>query len=44
MKQKGFFDENDRLNELSKLGDPFEKLNAFINWEGRSSLIIDKNI
>jgi predicted nucleic acid-binding protein len=22
MKQKGFFDENDRLNELSKLGDP----------------------
>ena len=34
MKQKGFFDENDRLNELSKLGDPLEKLNNFINWEG----------
>jgi len=33
MKQKGFFDENDRLEELSKLGDPLEKLNKFINWE-----------
>ena len=33
MKQKGFFDENDRLNELSKLGDPLEKLNKFVNWE-----------
>jgi hypothetical protein len=28
MKQKGFFDENDRLNELSNLGDPLEKLNG----------------
>jgi IS5 family transposase len=34
MKQKGFFDENDRLNELSKLGDPLEKLNKHINFEG----------
>jgi IS5 family transposase len=33
MKQKGFFDENDRLKELSELGDPLEKLNAYINWE-----------
>ena len=33
MKQRGFFDENDRLNELSKLGDPLEKLNQLINWE-----------
>ena len=33
MKQKGFFDENDRLNELSKLGDPLEKLNKYIQWE-----------
>ena len=33
MKQRGFFDENDRLNELSKLGDPLEKLNKFVNWE-----------
>jgi hypothetical protein len=30
MKQKGFFDENDRLEELSRLGDPLEKLNMFI--------------
>jgi len=34
MKQKGFFDENDRLKEISKLGDPLEKLNKYIKWEG----------
>jgi len=33
MKQKGFFDENDRLEELSRMGDPLEKLNKFIEWE-----------
>jgi len=33
MKQKGFFDENDRLEEISKMGDPLEKLNEFIQWE-----------
>jgi len=33
IKQKGFFDETDRLQELSKLGDPLEKLNKYINWE-----------
>jgi IS5 family transposase len=33
MKQKGFFDENDRLIELSKMGDPLEKLNKHIRWE-----------
>ena len=33
MKQKGFFDENDRLEELSKMGDPLEKLNKHIQWE-----------
>jgi transposase len=33
MKQHGFFDENDRLKELSKLGDPLERLNTYIDWE-----------
>jgi IS5 family transposase len=33
MKQKGFFDESDRLAELSKMGDPLEKLNKYIRWE-----------
>jgi len=33
MKQRGFFDENDRLKELSQLGDPLEKLNTVIDWE-----------
>lgn len=39
MKQKGFFDENDRLEELSKLGDPLEKLNKFINWESLREIL-----
>jgi transposase len=33
MKQHGFFDEHDRLKELSKLGDPLERLNTYIDWE-----------
>jgi hypothetical protein len=33
MKQEGFFDENDRLKELSALGDPLEHLNTYIKWE-----------
>ncbi len=32
-KDKGFFDEQFRLEKLSKQGDPFEKLNEVINWE-----------
>jgi transposase, IS5 family len=31
--QRGFFDEQDRLEMLSKQGDPLEQLNAIINWE-----------
>jgi transposase, IS5 family len=32
MKQRGLFDETDRLKELSRLGDPLEKLNGAIDW------------
>jgi len=39
MKQKGFFDENDRLAELSKLGDPLEKLNKHMNWESLRGIL-----
>jgi IS5 family transposase len=39
MKQKGFFDENERLEELSRLGDPLEKLNKSINWEGLRGIL-----
>ena len=39
MKQKGFFDESDRLIELSRLGDPLEKLNRHINWEGLRGIL-----
>jgi hypothetical protein len=33
MKQHGFFDENDRLKELSNMGDSLERLNLYIDWE-----------
>jgi hypothetical protein len=33
MKQHGFFDKNDRLKELSKPGDPLERLNTCIDRE-----------
>jgi len=39
MKQKGFFDETDRLQELSRLGDPLEKLNKYVNWEGLRGIL-----
>ena len=39
MKQKGFFDENDRLEELSKIGDPLEKLNKHIRWENNRKIL-----
>jgi IS5 family transposase len=31
--QRGFFDEQDRLEKLSRQGDPLEKLNSLIDWE-----------
>jgi hypothetical protein len=34
MKQQyGFFDENDRLKEISKPGDTLARLNTYIDWE-----------
>ena len=39
MKQKGFFDETDRLRKLSELGDSLEKLNKHINWEDFRGII-----
>jgi IS5 family transposase len=33
MKQKGFFDEAEKLEKLSSLGDSLEKLNKYIDWE-----------
>jgi hypothetical protein len=32
MMQLSLFDESDRLQELSQLGDPLEKLNQVIDW------------
>src|SRR5215469_6697632 len=39
MKQKGFFDEEECLKKLSRLGDQLEKLNEFINWEQFRSIL-----
>lgn len=33
MWQPGFFDESERLSELSKFGDPLEKLSAVVDFE-----------
>ena len=33
MKQKTIFDEENRLELLSRLGDPLEILNKVIKWE-----------
>jgi IS5 family transposase len=38
-RQIGIFDESDRLEKLSKLGDHLERLNAIINWNGFRPLI-----
>jgi transposase, IS5 family len=32
MKQKGLFDEDFRMEKISKLGDPLEKLNLVVRW------------
>jgi len=32
MKEKGFFDDADRLKKLSELGDSLEKLKEHIEW------------
>lgn len=33
MKQKGFFDEDNRLSRLSEIGDPLEKVAATVDWD-----------
>ena len=30
---KSFFDEENRMEKISKIGDPLEILNSIINWE-----------
>ena len=31
--QRSFFDEEERMEKISKIGDPLELLNKVINWE-----------
>ena len=30
---RSFFDEENRMEKISKIGDPLEVLNSIINWE-----------
>ena len=39
MKQRGLFDETERLAELTKLGDPLMQLNEKVNWESYRSIL-----
>jgi len=39
MKQIGFFDESNRLEELSKIGDPLEKLERVMEWHQFSPIL-----
>ena len=39
MKQRGLFDEIERLAELTKLGDPLMQLNEKVNWESYRSIL-----
>ena len=38
-KSRGLFDDQFRLEKISKLKDPLEKLNRYINWEDFRSII-----
>lgn len=42
VKQRSFFDEEDRKEYLSKLGDPLEVLNRLIKWEMFRSVLTEK--
>ena len=33
LRQRSFFDEEERMKKISKIGDPLELLNRVINWE-----------
>jgi len=39
MGQIGFFDYEDRLNELSKMGDPLEIIGKVVQWKGMRQVI-----
>ena len=38
-KERGFFDEDFKLEKISKLGDPLEKLNKAMDWEQFRSIL-----
>ncbi len=40
--QSGFFDLENRHEQLEKLGDPLPKLSALVDWEGFHPLLREK--
>ena len=42
-RMRSFFDEENRMTKISKIGDPLEALNAIIKWEMFRD-ILKKNI
>ena len=43
VRMRSFFDEENRMTKISKIGDPLEVLNAIIKWEMFRD-ILKKNI
>ena len=43
VRMKSFFDEENRMEKISKIGDPLEILNSIINWE-MFGVILKKHI
>ena len=41
MDQLSFFDLNDRLAQISKIGDPLEVLNEIVDWSKFDSVLLE---
>ena len=44
MDQLSFFDLNDRLAQISKIGDPLEVLNEIVDWSKFDGVLLKVNI
>lgn len=44
MDQLSFFDLNDRLEQISKIGDPLEVLNEIVDWSGFDGILLKAKV
>jgi hypothetical protein len=44
MDQLSFFDLNDRLEQISKIGDPLEVLDEIVDWNKFDSILLKAKI